>query len=83
MDAIIVGFLSLVGSLIATFAGIMTANKLSNYRIQQLEKKVDTHNSVIDRTYQLEKKTALIEKDQCDIKDDIAEIKEILKEQAS
>jgi hypothetical protein len=72
---IIIGILSLLGTVIGTFSGIMTANKLSNYRISQLEKKVEKHNQVIDRTYNLEKKTALIEQEQNEIKTDISDIK--------
>jgi len=72
---IIIGILSLLGTVIGTFSGIMTANKLSNYRISQLEKKVEKHNQVIDRTYNLEKKTALIEQEQNEIKNDISDIK--------
>lgn len=51
---IIVAALALVGTLLGSFGGIMAANKLTNYRIQQLEKKVDEHNTVIKRTYVLE-----------------------------
>lgn len=36
---------------------------LVEYRLQQLEKKVDIHNSVIDRTYKLEKEIAIIRED--------------------
>lgn len=36
---------------------------LIEYRLQQLEKKVDLHNSVIDRTYELEKQVAVIKED--------------------
>ena len=32
-----------------------------NYRIEQLEKKVDKHNTVIDRTYKLEQDFCLID----------------------
>ena len=39
-----------------TFAGIAVNSKLTNYRIAQLEKKVDKHNSVIERTVKLEEK---------------------------
>ena len=49
-----VAMLSLVGTLVGSFAGIMAANKLVNYRLQQLETKVDKHNGVIERTYELE-----------------------------
>lgn len=51
---IIVALMALFGTLLGSFGGIMAANKLSNYRIQQLEKKVDEHNTVIKRTYVLE-----------------------------
>lgn len=54
-DAVLVAVLSLVGTLIGSVGGILAANKLTNYRIEQLEKKVDKHNSVVDRTYELEK----------------------------
>ncbi len=54
-DVVIVALISLVGSLGGTFGGILTASKLTNYRLEQLEKKVEKHNSVIERTYQLEK----------------------------
>lgn len=53
-DTIIVAVLSLIGTLIGTLGGILAANKLTNYRIEQLEKKVEKHNGLIDRTYKLE-----------------------------
>lgn len=51
---IIVALIALAGSAIGTFTGIMTSAKLTNYRIEQLERKVDKHNTVIERTYVLE-----------------------------
>jgi len=53
-DVVIVAILSLTGTLVGSFAGIITANKLTNYRIQELEKRVEKHNQVIDRVYKLE-----------------------------
>jgi hypothetical protein len=53
-DVVIVGVLSLIGTLAGTFAGIITANKLTNFRIEQLEKKVDKHNSVVERVFKIE-----------------------------
>ena len=41
-------------TLVGIFGGILTANKLMAYRIEQLEKKVDKHNNTIERTYLLE-----------------------------
>ena len=53
-DVVIVALISLIGTLGGTFGGILTASKLTNYRIEQLEKKVEAHNKVVERTYRLE-----------------------------
>ena len=59
-ESILVSILSLFGTLIGSLCGILTANKLTLYRIQQLEKKVEKHNGVIDRVYNLEKNEAVM-----------------------
>lgn len=53
-ETVIVALLSLLGTLVGTLGGIIATSKLSNYRIEQLEKKVDKHNNLIARTYELE-----------------------------
>ena len=69
MDSeVIVGFLSLAGTLLGTFTGILTSTKLTNYRIEQLEKKVEKHNSVVERT-------AIIEQDLKTVWHNIDELK--------
>ena len=45
----VVAVCSMIGTLVGSLAGIMTANKLTNYRIEQLEDKVKKHNNLIDR----------------------------------
>ena len=60
-ETILVAVLSMIGTLIGTFGGIMTSQKLISYRIEQLEKKVDLHNNVIERTYKLEEDAAVIQ----------------------
>ncbi len=55
-ETIIVSLISLLGTLGGTLGGILVSNKLTNYRIEQLEKKVEKHNQVIDRVYELEKR---------------------------
>lgn len=62
-DTIIVAILALVGTLGGSLLGVLTANKLVNYRLEQLEIKVDKHNKVIDRVYKLEKFEAVIEEE--------------------
>ena len=58
--------LSLCGTLLGSLCGILAANKLTNYRVEQLEKKVAAHNNLIDRTYKLE---GAVTEMQHDIKD--------------
>ena len=48
------GVASLIASLVGTFGGIITSTKLTNYQINELKKRVDKHNNVIERTYKLE-----------------------------
>lgn len=60
-DLVIVGLLTLIGTLSGTFGGILVANKLTTYRLAQLEKKVDKHNSVIDRMYCAEKRLDVLD----------------------
>lgn len=47
--------------IISGLISAIISNKLMAYRIDQLEKKVDKHNSVIDRTYHLEAEVEVIE----------------------
>ena len=60
-DTIAVALISLGGTMFGTFGGIMTSNKLTGYRIEQLEKKVEKHNSVIERVFRLEDNDRLLE----------------------
>lgn len=62
-ETIIVGILSLIGTLVGSIAGIMTANKLVVYRIEQLEKKVEKHNNVVERVFAIEKHEAVMEEE--------------------
>ena len=60
MDStVVVALISLAGTLIGSLLGIIATAKLTTYRIEQLEKKVDKHNQVIDRVYKLEQKDAV------------------------
>lgn len=61
---VISAILALIGSLVGTFAGIVTSSKLTEYRIKELEKKQDKHNAVIERTYKLEERMELVEERQ-------------------
>ncbi len=65
---VIVAGMSLVGTLAGTFAGIMLSANLTNYRIEQLEKKVAEHNKVVERTYKLEGQMLEVQHDIRDMK---------------
>lgn len=55
MDStIIVALVSFAGTVIGTIGGIIAANKLVTYRLEQLEKKVDLHNNAVERLFKVE-----------------------------
>ena len=70
-SAIIVGLLSFLATLLGTFGGIITSSKLTTYRIEQLEKKVEKHNTVVERTYNLEGDVKTIQVEIEEIKEDV------------
>jgi len=51
---ILVALVSMLGTVIGTFGGILTSSKLTSYRIEQLEKKVEKHNNLVERMAVLE-----------------------------
>ena len=64
MDStVLIALISFVGTLVGTFGGIITSNKLTTYRIGQLEEKVEKHNKVVERVYILEKDKAVFEEE--------------------
>lgn len=75
-ETIIVALLSLLGTVLGTFGGILTANKLTSYKLEQLEKKVEKHNQVIERVYELEKHEAVVDTEIKSINHQIEEITE-------
>lgn len=58
---VITAALSLVGTLVGTLGGIALSSNLTNYRIEQLEKKVEKHNNLITRTFKLEQDFAVLD----------------------
>ena len=78
-ETIIVAVLSLIGTLVGTLGGILVSNKLTNYRIEQLEKKVEKHNHVIDRVYELEKRDEVEKEEIKDINHRVSDLEEFHK----
>lgn len=60
-DTIIVALIGLAGSGAGAFGGILISSKLTQYRLEQLEKKVESHNNLIDRMYKVEGRVDLVE----------------------
>lgn len=54
---VVVAILSLIGTAFGSLLGIMTANRLTNYRIEQLEEKVKQHNNLVERMIKVEEST--------------------------
>lgn len=62
-DEIITALIGLVGSGIGSIIGIIYNSKLTAYRLEQLEKKVDKHNTVVERTYKVEERLSVIDEE--------------------
>ena len=58
---ITVALIGLAGAAFGSLMGVVVSSKLTTYRIEQLEKKVEKHNNLVERTYELEQKEALLE----------------------
>lgn len=61
MSEIYIALIGLAGSAVGAAAGILLNTKLITYRIEQLEKKVDKHNNVVERLYDAEAKLDVME----------------------
>lgn len=51
---IITALIALCGTMLGTFGGILAANRLTVYRIEQLEKTVSKHNNLVERMFSVE-----------------------------
>lgn len=60
-EAVIVAIIGFLGAVIGSGLGVLASAKLTNYRLEQLEKKVNLHNNVIERVYNLERNHAVLE----------------------
>ena len=53
-EEMVVALLGFAGTLLGSLLGVVTAQKLTQYRLGQLEEKVNRHNNLVERTYKLE-----------------------------
>lgn len=54
---ILTAIIAFAGTLVGSLGGILAANRLTVYRIEQLEKKVSKHNNLVERMFQVESST--------------------------
>lgn len=60
-EAVIIAIIGFLGAVVGSGLGLLASAKLTNYRLEQLEKKVNLHNNLIERVYLLEEKEAVLE----------------------
>lgn len=58
---VLTAIFSLAGTLVGSLGGILAAGRLTAYRLQQLEEKVNKHNNLIERVYAIEQHDAIID----------------------
>lgn len=61
MNEIVVAILAFAGTVIGSGLSIFANARLTNYKIDELKKQVERHNSLIDRTYRLEGRMDVME----------------------
>lgn len=59
-NEVIVAIVALAGTLFGSFGGIITSSKLTSFRLQALEQKVDKHNSFAERIPLVEEKIKVL-----------------------
>ena len=67
-EAILVAVISGVCTLLGSLGGVVASSSLTQYRLKQLERKVEKHNQVVERTFRLEGRMNEAEHDLRDLK---------------
>ena len=62
-ETVIIALISFFGTLLGTFGGIITSSKLTNYRIEQLEKKVESIGILTYKIPVIEEQIKILQKE--------------------
>lgn len=62
-ETIVVAIISLIGTLMGSYLSQRKSSALIAYRLEQLEKKVDKHNNLVERIYKVEERLSIQEKE--------------------
>ena len=68
--SLIIAVLTIAGNILISYMSNRKTTQLTLYRLQELEKKQDAHNRVIERTYKLEQDVAVLKTEINDLKED-------------
>lgn len=68
MGNIFTDLIAFAGTVVGSGLGVLASQRLTQFRLQKLEEKVDKHNNLIERTYKLEGRVTELEHDVRDIK---------------
>lgn len=60
-EGVIIAIIGLCGSCLGSLAGALVGARVWQYRVEQLEKKVDALGLLIERTYRLEEENSVID----------------------
>lgn len=60
-ETVLMGIFSLIGTLVGTLGGILASSSMTNYRLKQLENKVDKHNNFAERIPTIENRLETLE----------------------
>ena len=60
-ETVLVAVIGLVGSGLGSLLGILASSKLTQYRLEQLEKKVQAHNNLVERMYKVENHEGVVD----------------------
>lgn len=74
-DAVVVALISLIGNGLISLAGILAANKLTQYRIEQLESAVKENAKNTEKIYELEKHNSIQDEKITNLETDVIELK--------
>lgn len=66
-DVVLVAIVGAIGSGLCSILGVLASSKLTQYRLEQLEKKVQAHNNLVERMYKVEKRQGLLEQHVADL----------------
>ena len=59
-ENIIISMITLAGTMITAYAGVKKFSSLTDYKLNELTKKVEKHNNLVERMYCTEKKIGIL-----------------------